>query len=161
MSFGEAALKLLKEQMLPEVVEIKQFMSNSARIQEALVLRLERMEKESALRFELIDKRFEQVDKRFEQVERRFEQVDKRFEQIDKQLELIDKRIERLETAVTGVREDMTGLKESMARLGLLADYVRRVDEMASELRELRRRQDAFERRLLDEVLPRLPKVGT
>lgn len=165
MSLADAVLEILKDQLLPEVREMKQALVSVA-------FRLDTSEKETARRFDLVDRRFEQVDRRFEQMDRRFEQMDQRFEQMDQRFEqmdrrieqqgaeharrmdLLDKRIEHLEasSAVTGDR--LAQLADAVGRLTLLGDYVRRVDELAAELRELKRR-------FTDEVLPRLPKTGS
>ncbi|MBI4872784.1 MAG: hypothetical protein HY814_14605 [Candidatus Riflebacteria bacterium] len=186
MSLPETVLKVLKEQMLPEIgelkqglVEVKDTLAGIVRVQEALIARLDRAEEESARRFALMEKRFEQVDARFEQMDKRFEQMDKRFEQMDKrieqievqmkasaaehsrQMELLDKRMDRLETTVHFQSERLVEVREAVGRLSLLGDYVRRIDDMAAELRELRRRQEELERRVQTELLPRLPKPAS
>ena len=62
---------------------------------------------------------------------------------------------------VAGLGADVQQLTKAVGALSLLGDYVKRVDELAVELRALRRRQDDYEHRIALEVLPRLPKTGT
>ena len=165
MSLGDAVLEVLKDQLLPEVRQMKLAIVAQSGALEAITTRMDIAEKESTRRFDLVERRFEQIDRRFEQIDRRFEQIDRRFEQIEQRIEqqgaeharrmdLLDARIERLETSSGAVADRLADLTDAVGRLTLLGDYVRRVDELAAEVRELKRR-------MADEVLPRLPKTGT
>ena len=172
MWFGESVFRLLKEQLLPEVTQVKvdvaglkgdvaglkvEVQGLKVEVQgvksslDLLVTRLETMERESQRRFELVDKRFDE----------QAAESARRYELIDRQIELVDKRLERLEAAGPIITDRLQGLTEAVGKLSILGDYVRRVDEIGLEVRELRRRFDEADRRYATEVLPRLPKTGS
>ena len=158
MSFSDAALALLKDRLLPEIGELRKDVGGIKDVLGAMLTRLESLERESVRRFEQMDKRFEQIDKRIEETSADHA---RRMDLLDRRIELVEGKLERLGERVETQGERIGQLTDAVGRLSLLGDFVKRVDEMSAELRELRRRQDTADRRLADEVLPRLPRTGS
>ncbi|MBI3890883.1 MAG: hypothetical protein HY303_05075 [Candidatus Wallbacteria bacterium] len=164
LSIAEAVAEAIKKTLLPEIAELKLSTAKIAVVLDATVARLDRMQQEMDRRFDLVDKRFEQIDKRFEQIDKRIEQVDRRIDETraehSKRMDLLEARVVEVRSQVVRVAERQEKDSETIGRLALLGDYVRRIDEMAVEMREQRRRLDELERRLGAKPAGRLPRVA-
>jgi chromosome segregation ATPase len=99
----EEILEIIKQRLLPEIQEMKEFRTEVRAELRVINGRLDVIEK----RLDGMDKRFEQVDKRFDQVNQRFEQIDKRFEQVDLRFLEMGRHFEQIERRVSDLHDDL------------------------------------------------------
>jgi len=96
MSIQEQILEVLKQQLLPEIAEIK------AEQQEA-----RNREIKLSARLDIIDGRLDQIDKRLDQMDKRLDQMDKRLDQMDKRFDQMDERFDRSDRSIRELHEDL------------------------------------------------------
>ena len=80
--------------------------------------------RETARRFEAIDKRFDKHDKQFEAIgkrfdkhDKRFEAIDKRFDEHDKQFEAIGKRFDEHDRRFEAIGRAIRRTRQALARI--------------------------------------------
>lgn len=89
---------------------IKELSSNVQEIATSLALH----RKETAEKFEQVDKRFEQIDKRFKQVDEKFEQVDKQLHEMNGQIADLNAGQKLFVTEVWNNKKDLQRLKNTL-----------------------------------------------
>ena len=103
MSIQEQILEVLKQQLLPEIAEIKAEQQEARNREIKLSARLDIIDG----RLDQIDKRLDQMDKRLDQMDKRLDQMDKRLDQMDKRFDQMDERFDRSDRSIRELHEDL------------------------------------------------------
>jgi len=72
------------------------------------------LDRNSATRFDQLERRFDAIDRHFEQVDRRFAEIERRFQQIDQRFEVVDERFALLQQRIDALDHKLEGALRAM-----------------------------------------------